>query len=520
MKTDVLVIGSGISGLYFALKCAQFAKVTLATKDRLENSNTSKAQGGIAAALDSNDSPDAHFLDTIKAGDGLCNEEAVKFMVAQAPDCINELQAMGVPFNLDAAGKYDLALEGGHSAARVTHVLDITGAGVVKTLIRRVKEQPNITVLEDYFAIDLCVNNNRCEGAWFIDEDNQEIQLIQSGVTFLATGGAGRIYRQNTNPEGATADGFAMAWRAGARLQNMEFVQFHPTMLYLRNGEDFLISEAVRGFGAELVSCGKPFMHRYHRMGSLAPRDIVTRAILDQMRKDGSPCVYLDTSRLDSKALKERFPGIYLKCLHLGIDITKQPIPVVPAAHYMCGGVATNLDGETDVTGLYVCGETACTGVHGANRLASNSLLEGVVFARAAAKHVKENLNRFNTSFDLPESYPLALNSTEIPFVEEIRNRVASLMWEKAGIVRTGEQLKNALSQLEYWEEEIAGMGMMSGINRNLMEALNIVQVSKLVVSSALWRKETRGVHYRADFPLHDNAFLHYSEERKPVHQF
>lgn len=518
MKTDVLVIGSGIAGLYFSLKCAGFARVVLATKDSLQDSNTSKAQGGIAAALDMADSLQAHFDDTITVGDGLCNPIAVNCMVSDAPSCIYELQQMGVPFNCNETGKFLLALEGGHSAARVAHVNDQTGAGIINTLIALVKAHSNITVLEDYFAIDIITHNHTCCGAWFIDEKKQEMHAVQSQVTFLATGGAGSVYKQNTNPAGATGDGFAMAWRAGALMQNMEFVQFHPTMLYTGTGENFLISEAVRGFGAQLVNtAGKPFMQHYHPMGSLAPRDVVTRAITEQMQKDNSPCVYLDTPKLNIEKFKHRFPAIYTRCHQLGIDISKQRIPVIPAAHYMCGGVVTDLHGKTNITGLYACGETACTGVHGANRLASNSLLEGLVFAREAAKVVKDNFKNLPLTAETVSHCNRTVNTSKIPVLKEIREQLGNLMWEKAGIIRNAVLLKAALEQLNHWEVEIVRIGMMQGINRELMETLNLMQTSRLIAVASLKREESRGVHYRSDFPEHSAGFEHSTKQKKPV---
>lgn len=501
-------MGSGIAGLYFALKCARFARVIIATKDALADSNTSKAQGGIAAAMDKADSPAVHYEDTMAAGDGLCDAGAVKFMVENAPACITDLEKMGVRFNHNDKGRLHLALEGGHHAARIVHVNDHTGEGVISTLTRLVKSHPSITVLENYFALDVCLEGGICKGAHFISEG--EFITIAAKVTMLATGGAGNVYSRNTNPAGATGDGFAMAWRAGAILQNMEFVQFHPTMLYTEKGENFLISEAVRGFGAELINKqGKAFMKALHPMGSLAPRDVVTRAIREQMVKDGSPCVYLDTARLNAEEFAKRFPTIYKKCLEAGIDITQQPIPVAPAAHYMCGGVATGLAGSTNVPGLYACGETACTGVHGANRLASNSLLEGLVFAQSAAKDVEARLKTIPApGITIKKTLTFNNREEEISICTAIKTHLGKLMWEKAGIIRSKVQLCEALAEISQWESNIIAIEKNEGTGRTVAETLNLLQTARFIVVSALKRHESRGAHYRSDFPEHNDAYL------------
>lgn len=509
MKTDILVIGSGIAGLYFALKCSRFAQVTLATKDGLKDSNTSKAQGGIAAVMNSTDSPVDHYNDTITAGDGLCNETAVKYMVNEGPGCINDLINIGVQFTRNENGELQLSLEGGHNAERVVHIGDQTGAGLVHPLSALVKSNPFILLKEHCFAIDLWVENGVCLGAYFIDEVKGETFTVHAKSTFMATGGAGRLYTPNTNPSCATGDGFAMAWRAGARMQNMEFIQFHPTVLYSTDNENFLISEAVRGFGAELVNVkGEKFMSRYHPMGSLAPRDIVTRAIVKEMKIDGTPCVYLEIPQQKSKEFVKRFPSIYSKCLQKGVDFTKQHIPVVPAAHYMCGGVEVDLFGTTNLPGLYVCGETACTGVHGANRLASNSLLEGLVFANATSNLLQTRLSKPGPTAH-PMKHLTSKVTSELPErVIEMRNILPEFMWQNAGIIRNEILLESAHIQLDKWGEELKSISKKHGINRGFVETLNLVQTAKIVVLAALKRKESRGTHYRSDYPEHREQFL------------
>ena len=393
INTDILVIGSGIAGLHYAIRCSAFARVLVVTKGKIGESNTMFAQGGIAAVFDEHDSTENHMNDTLVAGDGLCNEAAVRLIAENARQSILELCSYKVHFDKTQNGEFDLHREGGHSYARVVHTADATGKEVEDSLIKVVRNNKNISVLENHFAIDLITEDNTCIGATVIDQANNEISDIRAKITMLATGGAGQLFLQNTNPPIATGDGFAMAYRAGAAISNMEFVQFHPTTLYAPGSETFLITEAIRGFGAELkTKDGRTFMENYHPLRSLAPRDIVSRSILAELKKSDEPCVYLDMREFKTEDIKKHFPNIYQKCVESGLDLQKDMIPVVPAAHYMCGGVVTDLNARTTVENLYACGEVSCTGVHGANRLASNSLLEGLVFSGQAEKCALETL--------------------------------------------------------------------------------------------------------------------------------
>lgn len=496
-KTDILVIGSGIAGLTFALRCAAFARVTVITKSTIGESNTMYAQGGIAGVFDDNDSVENHVRDTLVAGDGLCNEEAVRFIVSEAPDCIRELSALQVPFDKTRDGHFDLHREGGHSHARVVHTADATGRAVETTLVKQIKAHPEITLHENYFALDLLVQQHTCYGATAVNTRTGETICFYAPVVMLATGGGCQVYRENTNPAVATGDGFAMAYRAGATMANMEFVQFHPTTLYAPGSDTFLITEALRGFGAELKHAdGSTFMERYHPMKSLAPRDIVTRAITAEMKSKGTDCVYLDVRSFEEDDIKKHFPTIYERCAAAGIDITKQMIPVVPAAHYMCGGVATDLDARTSIKNLFACGEVTCTGVHGANRLASNSLLEGIAFARRAAAVVEELLPHLQIT-QINAAIPELIGADDT-FATNIRTQLKDLLWKQAGILRNVTGLQSCLLQLTEWEQQLLNLQVKSV---QTCEVLNMVQTGLLITRGALARQESRGCHYRTDYP-------------------
>ncbi len=499
--TQVLVIGSGIAGLYYAATCAQFAKVIVVTKGKIGESNTMFAQGGIAAVMDSNDSIENHVRDTLLAGDGLCNAEAVKTIAGNAKQAILNLEKLQVTFDKTTNGNFDLHREGGHSHNRIVHTADTTGREIETSLSDVVLKHPNITVIENCFATDLVVADNTCYGILALDSNNHLV-TIQAYVTMLATGGAGEVYSVNTNPEIATGDGFAMAYRAGAKLSNMEFVQFHPTTLYAPGGDTFLITEALRGFGAELkTKSGEEFMAGYHSMKSLAPRDVVSRAIVSEMNKTNEPCVYLDATQIRDDELIRHFPNISAYCKQVGIDILTQMIPVIPAAHYMCGGVVTDLNGSTTVTNLYACGEVSCTGVHGANRLASNSLLEGVVFADRAATSTRARLSNLTSTVNVAakESH-LKLSSTCINDRKKII--LQNLMWKYAGIIRNESGLKSCIAELSNMHVELKSEVALAGISKASLELLNMIETSLMIVKAALARDKSRGCHYRDDIPL------------------
>lgn len=496
VRTQILVIGSGIAGLYYALKCAEFAQVTIITKAQIRETNTMLAQGGIAAVIDDKDSIESHVQDTLLAGHGLCNENAVRIMVENAAHAIQNLQLLMVQFDKGTNNTFDLHREGGHSVARVVHNADATGMEVENKLVEAVHNHPSITVYENHFAVDLCIANNCCEGALVLNEDNQPLH-IQANVVTLATGGAGQVYKQNTNPKIATGDGFAMAHRAGAKLANMEFVQFHPTMLYAPERSPYLITEALRGAGAELrTSDGTAFMHRYHVMKSLAPRDIVSRAIVTEIGRLGDNCAYLDVSNVKGD-LATHFPNILKRCKEEGIAVPRQHIPVVPAAHYMCGGVVTDTNGHTSVERLYACGETSCTGVHGANRLASNSLLEGLVFAARAATATLKSLNA-PIKFGFTVGLTAGQNLTEDNLAEKF-HFVQQLMWQHTGIIRNRKGLQYCIEQLRLIHQSAIQAIAQQGITIEKVTLLNIIQTSLLIANAAIIRTESRGCHYRND---------------------
>ncbi len=524
-STDFLVIGSGISGLSFAIKAARLGSVTIITKKARVDTATNLAQGGIAAVLSPNDSFALHIEDTLRSGAGLCHEDIVKLVVETGPARIEELIRLGVQFQSEAGdpSHLDLGKEGGHSTRRIAHAMDFTGRKIEEGLLAQVAANPNITVLENHLAVDLLVSSktgtpyqphdsfsDQCLGAYVFDRETGRIDTYQAKVTVLCTGGTGKVYLYTTNPDIATGDGIAMAYRAGGRVGNLEFVQFHPTCLYHPQVKNFLISEAVRGEGGRLIDqYGKPFMHKYDARGDLATRDTVARAIDSEMKASGDDCVYLDITHQPAEFLKKRFPTIYNKCLSLGIDMTKAPIPVVPAAHYMCGGVVTDQWGRTNIEGLFAFGETACTGLHGGNRLASNSLLEAVVFAHQAYLECEREWPDLREA-TLPEvaewSAGEAQRIEENVLVSHNWDQIRRLMWNYVGIVRTEKRLALVQERLRAIAGEVNQHYRDYILTPDLIELRNIAQVAELIVRCACIRKESRGLHYLVDFPKSDDA--------------
>lgn len=497
-EDEYIILGSGIAGLYTALAASQAGgSVTVLTKCNMMDTNTDKAQGGIAAALGDSDSPSLHREDTIVAGAGLCDDEAVLAMVNEGPKRVKELIKMGAIFDYDSHG-LALTREGAHSQRRILHASgDATGAEIQRVLTERVQEQEKeIRVRENHYAVDLLVWNNTCYGVLAFDRDNNCLKVYRGKVVVLATGGLGRLFEFNTNPEIATGDGIAVAFRAGAEVMDMEFIQFHPTVLKLPDAPPFLISEAVRGEGAYLRnSAHLRFMPRYHDLKELAPRDIVTQAILKEMSTTDSNKVYLDLTHLEPEVIKKRFPNITKTCAEYGLDISVDLIPVAPAAHYMMGGVKTNLVGETSIKGLYACGEVACQGVHGANRLASNSLLDGLVFGGRIVDETRQFLQSYQPRF--PEfACDWLLEPVKTDFAD-LRNKLKNLMGSQVGPIRSGEGLSSSLEFFDTWSY----LGRHSAENVEQMEVKNMLQVGELVAEAALSRRESRGGHYRVDYP-------------------
>ena len=517
MKFDVVIVGSGLAGLSVALHLAQRRKVAVISKRRLSDGASSWAQGGIAAVLDSGDSHEQHIADTLIAGAGLCDESATRYIVEHGREAIEWLVEQGVPFTKDGQAEFGFHLtrEGGHSQRRIIHAADATGQAVQMTLEQKVRAHPNITLLEHHYAIDLITTGKlgvesvpqRCLGLYVQDTQSGKVLTIAADHTVMATGGAGKVYLYTTNPDTATGDGIAMAWRAGCRVANMEFIQFHPTCLYHPYAKSFLITEAVRGEGGLLklpaaagVAAGKRFMLEHDERAELAPRDIVARAIDFEMKKRGLDYVELDITHQSPEFLKEHFPTIYARCLELGIDITKQPIPVVPAAHYTCGGIVTDVNGRTDLPGLYAVGETTYTGLHGANRLASNSLLECVVVGRATAKHIEQALPA--PSLPLPVwDESRVTDADEEVVIANNWDELRRSMWNYVGIVRTTKRLERAQHRLKLLKEEIDEYYSNFRITRDLLELRNLVDVASLIVKSALSRHESRGLHFTEDYP-------------------
>ncbi len=505
-KTDYLIIGSGISGLSFALNISKFepkANILLVTKQSLQESSTYHAQGGIACVWNDNDNFEQHIQDTIIAGDGLCNDTVVRNIIKQAPDRINDLINLGVSFTRNKNGEYDLGKEGGHSVRRILHVNDQTGKSVEQKLIDHVKKLENIEIREKWCAVNLYVKNLKCQGAYILEQESEEIHNIAAKATILATGGAGKIYLYTTNPDIISGDGIAMAYRAGAMISNLEFYQFHPTCLYHPYAKSFLITEAMRGEGAVLKDIkGGEFMENYHPQKDLAPRDIVSRAIDAELKKSGDDYVYLDiASYRDSNFIKNHFPMIYEKCLEFNIDITKEPIPVVPAAHYCCGGVAASVDGRTDIKNLFVIGEAACTGLHGSNRLASNSLLEGLVSAYECASYLSNHTSELKIK-DFPEwESGNAVPSSEAVVITQNWDEIRILMQNFVGVVRSDARLKRALKRMNIFSEEIDYYYWNYKVEKNLVELRNLSMVSELLIRCALSRKESRGTHFNENHP-------------------
>jgi L-aspartate oxidase len=509
---DFVVVGSGIAGLSFALKAARHGSVAILTKRAAEESNTAWAQGGVACVMAPEDSFDQHVADTLDAGAGLCKEDIVRAIVSEAPERMRELMDWGVQFDMNGNGPA-LGREGGHTHRRILHKGDTTGREIAQRLLERARETLSITFFENHFAIDLITTGklgyateDRCLGLYVLEEHTGEVVTFRSERVILATGGCGRVYQFTTNPVVATGDGVAMAWRAGATISNMEFVQFHPTCLYHPTLKNFLITEAMRGEGGVLTGAdGKPFMHKYDPRENLAPRDIVARAIDREIKRTGSPCVYLDMTAKPREYLQERFPNIWQTCLAAGIDISTTPIPVVPAAHYQCGGVRTDLNGATSLRGLYAIGEAGCTGLHGANRLASNSLLEGAVVAHHAATDIlrrsplgQPHINNHN----IPDWRPGNVTDVdELVVIYHNWDEIRRLMWDYVSIVRTTKRLQRAATRLRNLQREVQEFYWNFKITTELLELRNLVQVAALIVDSAQSRRESRGLHCTLDFP-------------------
>ncbi|MFT4937072.1 MAG: L-aspartate oxidase [Paraglaciecola sp.] len=514
-RCDVLIIGSGAAGLSLALKLADKCQVIVLSKSHLSEGSTQYAQGGIAAVFDEDDSIESHVNDTLRAGAGLCNEAAVHFTASRAKECMQWLINFGMPFDQEPGTngetRFHLTREGGHSHRRILHAADATGAAVQLTLMEAVKQHPNIHLFERYNAVDLIKSVNQPDkllGAYVWNRNQEHVEVIRSQFIALATGGASKVYQYTSNPDVSSGDGIAMAWRAGCRVANMEFNQFHPTCLYHPDARNFLISEALRGEGAKLCHAdGSPFMHLFDERADLAPRDIVARAIDFEMKRLGADCMFLDISHKPADFIVKHFPNIYRKCRSLGIDITRQPIPVVPAAHYSCGGVVTDFDAKTDLDNLYAVGEVAYTGLHGANRMASNSILECIVFAHAAADHI------FHRMQEVQPDEPIRAwdesqvgNSDEEVIIQHNWHELRLFMWDYVGIVRTNKRLARAQHRIELLKQEVDEYYSYFKVSNNLLELRNLLTVADLIVKCAQSRKESRGLHYNLDFPnMQDN---------------
>lgn len=528
-QTDFLIVGSGVAGLMAALKLAHGGTVAIVTKKEAVDSNTNLAQGGIASVFDRQDSFDLHIQDTLDAGDGLCHPDVVHQVVTAGPERIRELMEIGVSFSTekdpqtgDVDAAFDLGREGGHSFNRIVHAHDMTGREVERVLLERARKNKNIRFFENHIAIDLITFSTRirrglvttthddcCCGAYVLDRQSQRVMTFGAGVTLLATGGAGKVYLYTSNPDIATGDGIAMGYRAGATVANLEFVQFHPTCLYHPAAKNFLISEAVRGEGGCLLdAAGNPFMHRYDPQKDLACRDVVARAIDTELKRSGQDSVFLDISHRPASTVIQRFPNLYEKCLSFGIDMTKEPIPVVPAAHYMCGGVVTDMFGRTDINRLYAVGETACTGLHGANRLASNSLLEALVYADAATRQAIQDLAGVDRSAfpEIPDWDDAGTtDSDEQIMVAHNWDEIRRLMWNYVGIVRSDKRLARAQRRIDTIQNEIGEYYWNFKVSADIIELRNIATVAELIIKCAAHRKESRGLHYNLGYPKRDD---------------
>lgn len=530
---DVLIIGGGAAGLSLALRIADNCRVSIITKGPSKDGSTYYAQGGISSVLSESDSFESHIKDTLNVGGSLSKSETVKFTVEHGPENIRWMQELGVPFTRETftSGKRELHLtrEGGHSRRRVVHAADATGKAVSDTLENHARHHNNITFYEHHIAVDLITSDkqingskaNKCIGAYILNSKNNHIETFQARFVVLATGGASKVYLYTSNPDGSTGDGIAMAWRAGCSVSNMEFNQFHPTCLYHPEAKSFLITEAVRGEGGKLLlPDGKPFMHKFDKRGELAPRDIVARAIDHEMKRLGIPCVYLDISHRSPAFIASHFPTIHERCLQYGIDITREPIPVVPAAHYTCGGVNTDLQGRTEINNLYAIGETSHTGLHGSNRMASNSLLECLVFAQSSA-------NDINALLEEPYQYSKIPNWDESRVTDSDEDVVIShnwdelrrFMWDYVGIVRTNKRLERAMHRVSLLQQEIQDYYSNFRISSDLIELRNLTLVAELIIRSAMLRKESRGLHFSLDYPVADETSPAKDTVLKPEHK-
>ena len=513
---DVLVIGSGAAGLTLALTLPEHLRIAVLSKGNLSNGSTYWAQGGVAAVLDDTDTIESHVEDTLNAGGGLCREDAVRFTVEHSREAIQWLIDQGVPFTRDdeharedGGFEFHLTREGGHSHRRIIHAADATGAAIFNTLLEQTRQRSNIELLEQRVAVDLIterklgLDGQRCLGAYVLDRSTGEVDTFSARFVILATGGAAKVYLYTSNPDGACGDGIAMAWRAGCRVGNLEFNQFHPTCLYHPKAKSFLVTEALRGEGALLkLPNGERFMPRFDERAELAPRDIVARAIDHEMKRLGIDCVFLDISHKPADFVKSHFPTVYERCLDFGIDITKEPIPVVPAAHYTCGGVLVDQSGRTDIPGLYAIGETSFTGLHGANRMASNSLLECFVYARSAAENILAQLDQISMPSDLPGwDASQVTDSDEDVIIAHNWDELRRFMWDYVGIVRTNKRLQRAEHRVRLLLDEIDEFYSNYKVSRDLIELRNLAQVAELMIRSAMLRHESRGLHYTLDYP-------------------